>query len=170
MRNCAGKKRSRKDYTMPYIKNFFFSNSTEASWSVATYIAGVDKPGNVSKGRQFSVHEAADFAVFPAVVDVNQGHHVPLQQRNKHAVTLETCYALQYSWSYQLQRDISKSAFGEDLCACSISLIPSHFRTPPQATMRPNSVSSFLQALQQWNNNRLSQLPLGTKEIECKIN
>lgn len=47
----------------------------------ATYVAGVDEPGDVSVGGQLSVHKAADLTVLPPIVDVNQSHHVPLQQR-----------------------------------------------------------------------------------------
>lgn len=50
---------------------------------VATYVTSVDEPGDVSKRSQFSVHIAANFTVFPAVVDVNKSHHVPLQQQKE---------------------------------------------------------------------------------------
>lgn len=46
-----------------------------------THVTGVDKPGDVSIRGQFSVHKAADFTVLPAVVDMDEGHHVPLQQQ-----------------------------------------------------------------------------------------
>ena len=45
---------------------------------VCTYVACVDKPGDLSVRCQLSIHVAADLAVLPAVVDVDDGHHVPL--------------------------------------------------------------------------------------------
>lgn len=62
-----------------------FANRADFSSIVATYITGVDKPGNIPKGSQFSIHKAAHFTVFPAVVDVNYSHHVPLEQRQEKA-------------------------------------------------------------------------------------
>lgn len=99
---------------------------------VATYVAGVDKPRDVSKRSQFPVHIAANFTVFPAVVDVNKSHHVPLRQQ-KEADSRNGKLSL-YIWSINhTQQDINKSACGENLLAYSIRLIPSHFRTknPP---------------------------------------
>lgn len=60
--------------------------------TVPTYVAGVDKPGDVSEGSEFPVHIAANFTVFPAVVDVDESHHVPLkpqkQQLSTHTHTI----------------------------------------------------------------------------------
>lgn len=56
-------------------------------WLIATYVAGVDEPGDISVGGELSIDVAADLTVLPAVVDMNDGHHVPLkdkQQRNHH--------------------------------------------------------------------------------------
>lgn len=50
--------------------------------SAAAYVAGVDEPGDVSERSKFTVHIAANFTVLPAVVDVHQSHHVPLQKQN----------------------------------------------------------------------------------------
>lgn len=52
-------------------------------WNYSTYVTGVDKPGDVSKGSQFPIHIAANLTVLPAVVDVNQRHHVPLQKQKQ---------------------------------------------------------------------------------------
>lgn len=49
--------------------------------SASTYVTGVDKPGHFSKRSQFSIHIAANFTVFPAIVDMHESHHVPLQQQ-----------------------------------------------------------------------------------------
>ncbi len=59
---------------------------------VATYVTGVDKPGDVSERSQFSVHKAANFAVFPAIVDVNKSDHVPLQQQKETHSLWKICY------------------------------------------------------------------------------
>lgn len=57
--------------------------------SAATYVTGVDKPGDVSKRSQFTIHIAANFTVFPAVVYVHESHHVPLQPQNSSIHTLK---------------------------------------------------------------------------------
>lgn len=55
-------------------------HAAERSYNLfATYVAGVDKPGDVPEGGQLAVHVAADLAVLPAVVDVDERHHVPLR-------------------------------------------------------------------------------------------
>lgn len=57
---------------------------------VPTYVAGVDKPGDVSEGSELPVHVAANFTVFPAVVDVDKSHHVPLKRQKKNVATIST--------------------------------------------------------------------------------
>lgn len=47
-----------------------------------TYITGVDKPGDLAIGCQLPIDIAADLAVLPAIVDVNDRHHVPLKNTN----------------------------------------------------------------------------------------
>lgn len=48
------------------------------------YIIGVDMPGHVAIGDQLTVHIATDLRVSPAVVDVDDADHVPLQHRQTH--------------------------------------------------------------------------------------
>ncbi len=43
------------------------------------YIVGVDMPGHIAVGDQLTVDIATDLGVPPAVVDVDDADHVPLQ-------------------------------------------------------------------------------------------
>ena len=47
------------------------------------YVIGVDVPGHVAVGDELSVDVAADLTVAPAIVDVDDADHVPLQTRDK---------------------------------------------------------------------------------------
>lgn len=51
--------------------------------STEPYIIGVDVPGHVAIGDKLPVDVAADLTIAPAVVDVDDADHVPLQTRDK---------------------------------------------------------------------------------------
>lgn len=49
------------------------------------YIVGVDVPGHIAVGDQLTVDVATDFRVPPAVVDVDDADHVPLENTKTHS-------------------------------------------------------------------------------------
>lgn len=113
------------NYSFNQLSTGWCANKKNKNQIATTYVTGVDKPGDVSKGSQFPVHIAANFTVFPAVVDVNESHHVPLQQQKEEADS-NNGKLLLYIWSINhTQQHINKSACGENHLAYSIGLLPS---------------------------------------------
>lgn len=49
----------------------------------AAYIIGVDMPGHITVGDQLTIDIATDLRVPPAIVDVDDADHVPLQKHKK---------------------------------------------------------------------------------------
>ena len=45
-----------------------------------THIIGVDQPRHLSVRDLLAIHKTLQFALAPAVVDVDNGNHVPLQR------------------------------------------------------------------------------------------
>lgn len=50
-----------------------------------SYIIGVDVPGHIAIGDQLTVDIATDLWVPPAVVDVDDADHVPLENTKTHS-------------------------------------------------------------------------------------
>ena len=82
---------------------------------VCTYVAGVDKPGDLSVRRQLSIHVAADLAVLPAVVDVDDGHHVPLGNTHTHTHTHTSVLYSTDTADSVMQREISFSSLKNNI-------------------------------------------------------